>query len=454
MNILFLSQSAQDVRGTACHTLPGLTSTRGLRSIDAAGSDVVCVCTGHQALRLTDEALERMSSVLMQTGAGMVYSDRRVMRGGRVEPHPVIDYQPGSLRDDFDFGPLVAYSAKAFAEAVAAMDADYRFAALYDLRLRVSRRHAIVHLPECLYTQTDSDTRLSGQKQFDYVNPRNADVQKEMEAACTAHLKAVGAWLPQLNVAEDLDAEPFDAEASVIIPVRDRCRSIADAIASALGQQADFRFNVIVVDNHSTDGTTDIVARMAAADPRVVHIRPERTDLGIGGCWNAAVADSRCGRFAVQLDSDDLYIATDVLSRIVAAFRTRRCAMIVGSYKLVDFDLRDLPPGIISHSEWTDANGHNNALRINGLGAPRAFFTPVLRRLPMPNVSYGEDYAAGLAVGRAHTIGRIFEPLYLCRRWEGNSDANLDTERVNRNNLFKDRLRTIEIMARRHVNDR
>ena len=328
------------------------------------------------------------------------------------------------------------------------MDTDYRFAALYDLRLRLSREGMIFRIPEYLYTEVEQDTRRSGEKQFDYVNPRNREVQIEMEQACTAHLKAIGAYLPPRFKTIDLSSVPFEAEASVIIPVRNREKTIADAIHSVLAQQTNFKYNIIVIDNHSTDDTTNVIAGIAGKEERVIHLIPSRTDLGIGGCWTHAIMHPACGRFAVQLDSDDLYIDGHVLQTIVDTFREQQCAMVIGSYRMVDFNLEEIPPGIIDHQEWTPENGRNNALRVNGLGAPRAFYTPLLREIRIPNVSYGEDYATALAISREYQIGRIYEPLYLCRRWEGNSDADLDIQRVNRNNFYKDKIRTIELFAR------
>ena len=399
-------------------------------------------------------ALERMMAVARQTGAALVYADRR-SRGedGKTVQIPAIDWQDGSLRDDFDFGPLVLVDTSMLRRAVASMTGDYRFAGWYDLWLRLSRMGSFVHINEFLYTDVITDSRTSGSKLFDYVDPANRDRQIEMERACTDHLKTVGAYLaPGKYDPLEICAGEFPVEASVIIPVRDRARTIADAIGSVLVQKTDFPFNVLVVDNHSTDGTTEIVADFAALDPRVVHIIPDRSDLGIGGCWNLAAADPRCGRFALQLDSDDLYSAEDVIQRIVDTFRSSRCAMLIGSYMLTDFEGNPLPPGIIDHAEWTDSNGRNNALRINGLGAPRCFFTPVLRKIGLPDTSYGEDYAVALAVSRTYPIARIFDVLYLCRRWEGNSDAALSVEAVNRNNTYKDRIRTWELIARIALN--
>lgn len=399
-------------------------------------------------------ALQRMERVARDTGAAMVYSDRYQVEGGKQMLHPVIDYQPGSLRDDFDFGSVVLLSTPLLRSFVTRYaESEYRYAGFYELRLYLSRHGELFHLDEPLYTENEEDLRASGVKQFDYVNPANREVQIEMERAVTRHLEAVGALVDTAAYSvPDFNEQPFEVEASVIIPVRNREKTICDAVDSALAQKANFKFNVIVVDNHSTDNTTSLLA--AYTDKRLIHIVPERTDLGIGGCWNVAVNDSRCGRFSVQLDSDDLYSSTDTLQQMVDAFHRQGAAMIVGSYRMCDFDLNTLPPGLISHAEWTDENGPNNALRINGLGAPRAFFTPFLRQVKLPNTSYGEDYAMGLAFSRVYRVGRIFTELYLCRRWGGNSDAALTVEKINANNLYKDRLRTIELKARQYLNTR
>lgn len=390
--------------------------------------------------------LERMVQAAEDTGAVMVYADRYDAAGA----HPVIDYQRGSLRDDFDFGSLWLVRTEALKEFFSKERSRFRHAALYALRLHLSRKGLIFHLPELLYTELDTDLRQSGEKQFDYVNPANREVQLEMERACTEHLKRINAWLAP----DEYDELPTDdgcypVEASVIIPVRNRVKTIADAVESVLSQEADFDYNIIVVDNHSTDGTHEVVAALAAANKRVVLLTPERDDLGIGGCWDMAVRSAHCGRYAIQLDSDDLYAHCGVLAQIVEAFAKQRAAMVVGSYSMVDFSLNTLPPGLIAHREWTAENGRNNALRINGLGAPRAFRTDVLRRIGFPNTSYGEDYALGLAFSRRYRIGRIYEELYLCRRWEGNSDAALSVEKINKNNFYKDALRSVELDARR-----
>ena len=404
-------------------------------------------------------AIRRMLRVAVETDAEMIYSDHYSVENGVTVAHPVIDYQAGSLRDDFDFGSVIVIKAKTLKEYAAAnAGKEYRFAGLYDLRLFLSRKGSIFHINEFLYTEEESDTRTSGEKQFDYVNPRNREVQIEMEKAVTEHLKAVGAFIDTAYYeTPDFNEQTFDCEASVIIPVRNREKTICDAVDSALSQKTKFKFNVIVVDNHSTDKTTELLAGYAKKEeqgdgkPRLIHIIPDRNDLGIGGCWNVAVNDRHCGRFAVQLDSDDLYSSPNTLQAIVDEFHKQHAAMIIGSYRMCDFDLNTLPPGLIDHAEWTDDNGCNNALRINGLGAPRAFFTPLVRQILFPNTSYGEDYAMALAFCRRYKIGRIFSELYLCRRWGGNSDAALSIEKVNANNLYKDRLRTMELSARQMV---
>ena len=414
-------------------------------------ADYVMICTRHTTIGWGNNTLERFLRVADDTDAVMVYADHYKMVEGKMEKHPVIDYQSGSLRDDFDFGSLWCIKAQALADYIAQSDREeYQFAALYDLRLYLSRVGEIFHLNEFLYSEAELDTRKSGEKQFDYVNPRNREVQIEMEKACTQHLGKVGALIDTTFYRQpDFGEQDFEYEASVIIPVFNREKTVADAVKSALGQKASFKFNVIVVNNHSTDRTGEILDELKADN--MIQIVPERTDLGIGGCWNEAINSSFCGKFAVQLDSDDLYSSPKTLQKIVDAFYKQKAAMIIGSYRMCDFDLNTLPPGLIDHKEWTDENGCNNALRINGLGAPRAFFTPLVRQIQFPNTSYGEDYALGLAFSRRYRIGRIYDELYLCRRWGGNSDAALSVERVNANNLYKDRLRTMELKARQHL---
>ena len=414
-------------------------------------ADYVMICTRHTTIGWGNNTLERFLRVADDTDAVMVYADHYKMVEGKMEKHPVIDYQSGSLRDDFDFGSLWCIKAQALADYIAQPDREeYQFAALYDLRLYLSRVGEIFHLNEFLYSEAELDTRKSGEKQFDYVNPRNREVQIEMEKACTQHLGKVGALIDTTFYRQpDFGEQDFEYEASVIIPVFNREKTVADAVKSALGQKANFKFNVIVVNNHSTDCTGEILDELKADN--LIQIVPERTDLGIGGCWNEAINSSFCGKFAVQLDSDDLYSSPKTLQKIVDAFYKQKAAMIIGSYRMCDFDLNTLPPGLIDHKEWTDENGCNNALRINGLGAPRAFFTPLVRQIQFPNTSYGEDYALGLAFSRRYRIGRIYDELYLCRRWGGNSDAALSVEKVNANNLYKDRLRTMELKARQHL---
>ena len=414
-------------------------------------ADYVMICTRHTTIGWGNNTLERFLRVADDTDAVMVYADHYKMVEGKMEKHPVIDYQSGSLRDDFDFGSLWCIKAQVLTDYIAQPDREeYQFAALYDLRLYLSRVGEIFHLNEFLYSEAELDTRKSGEKQFDYVNPRNREVQIEMEKACTQHLGKVGALIDTTFYRQpDFGEQDFEYEASVIIPVFNREKTVADAVKSALGQKANFKFNVIVVNNHSIDRTGEILDELKADN--LIQIVPERTDLGIGGCWNEAINSSFCGKFAVQLDSDDLYSSPKTLQKIVDAFYTQKAAMIIGSYRMCDFDLNTLPPGLIDHKEWTDENGCNNALRINGLGAPRAFFTPLVRQIQFPNTSYGEDYALGLAFSRRYRIGRIYDELYLCRRWGGNSDAALSVEKVNANNLYKDRLRTMELKARQHM---
>lgn len=411
-------------------------------------SEFTLIYTKSLPLNLGAFALERMIQTAMDTQAGMVYSDYYEIKEGQRKPYPVNDYQDGSLRDDFNFGSLLLYNSKALKQAADKMDTTFDYAGLYDLRLKVSQNYRLLHLPEFLYTEMETDTRRSGEKMFDYVDPKNRGVQIEMEKACTLHLKAIGAWLkpqfPEVRFSE----EKFPVEASVIIPVRNRVKTIEDAVKSVLSQKTSFPFNLIVIDNHSTDGTSEILSKYAKADNRLIHLIPKRYDLGIGGCWNEGVFHPMCGKFAIQLDSDDLYINDSVITTIVEAFYQQNCAMVVGTYQMVNFKLEEIPPGIIDHREWTPDNGRNNALRINGLGAPRAFYTPVLRKIRVPNTSYGEDYALGLNISRQYQIGRIYEPLYLCRRWDENSDASLDVAKMNAHNHYKDRIRTMELWAR------
>lgn len=402
---------------------------------------------------LSQTNLERMVQIARDTRAALLYADHYLAdTDGTIHAHTLIDCQAGALRDEFDFGPLWLIDTRQLKAAAARMTTDYHYAGLYDLRLKLSQAALPVHVNECLYTVSRTADSSQGASHFAYQDPRNRQRQIEMELACNEHLKDTGAWLQPDFDSIDLGEGEFDFEASVIIPVKNRVRTVGDAIRSALSQETDFRFNVIVIDNHSTDGTTALVSEMSRTDKRLLHLVPRQTTLGIGGCWNLAVDHPQCGRFAVQLDSDDLYAHPQALQTMVRAFTRQQCAMVVGSYRITDFDLNPLPPGVIDHREWTPDNGRNNALRVNGLGAPRAFFTPLLRRLHLPDVSYGEDYAIGLRIARRFRIGRVYDVVYLCRRWTGNSDANLDAARANAHNVYKDRLRTWEWQARRQLN--
>ncbi|MBM6712953.1 DUF4922 domain-containing protein [Phocaeicola coprocola] len=418
-----------------------------------ANTPFTLICTQVQDLEFGYMALERMCDYLSAPQCSMVYADHYKTIKGERTPHPVIDYQLGSVRDDFDFGSLLMFRTDYLKRAINEIEAEkeYQHSALYALRLALSRYGELTHIREFLYTETEIDLRKSGEKQFDYVDPRNRQVQIEREEVFTRHLKKIGAYLKPGMMTVDLKEGEFSHEASIIIPVRNRARTINDAIRSVLEQETSFPFNLIIIDNHSTDGTSEIIEQYKN-DNRVIHLIPERTDLGIGGCWNLGINHPQCGRFAIQLDSDDLYSSPHTVQTIVDKFYKEQCAMVIGSYRMTDFTLQTLPPGVIDHKEWTDENGHNNALRINGLGAPRAFFTPLLRKIRVPNTSYGEDYALGLAFSRQYRIGRIYDVLYLCRRWEGNSDAALSIERINQNNNYKDSLRTLEIKLRQAMN--
>jgi hypothetical protein len=424
-------------------------------TIESLTTDYLLLQLPGGAVDYSERSLARMAQVADEAGAGIVYADFRDRQGDEITDHPLIDYQPGSIRDTFDFGSLVLVSRRAAQQALVRhgrIPEDVKYGGWYDLRLKLSLAAPVVRVPEPLYTRSVTDTRATGEKQFEYVDPRQRDYQIEMERLATDHLKRIGAYLePQFTAVSATDAQ-FSVKASVIIPVRNRVKTIADAVRSALSQQAGFDFNVIVVDNHSTDGTTDTLRELAAEDSRLVHLIPARTDLGIGGCWNEAVFSSHCGRYAVQLDSDDIYQNEQTLARIIAEFDKGAYALVIGSYTLVDFELNELPPGLIDHREWTRENGRNNALRINGLGAPRAFDVTVLRQYGLPNTSYGEDYAIALRLSRDYEIGRIYDSVYLCRRWGGNSDSALPLATMNRYDSYKDWLRTQEIRARQQRN--
>ena len=429
-----------------------IRSTAVIREIAArANTPYTLLFTKYTSLDFILFSIERMIGVQRSTGAAMVYADRFFRKDGVDTPAPVIDCQLGSLRDDFDFGPVTLWRTDALQEAVSRMTTDYQFAGLYDLRLKVSQKGTLEHINEFLYYDVETDTRKSGEKQFDYVDPKNRAVQIEMEAAVTDHLKAIGGYLAPAFKRVDFGHDDFEFDASVIIPCRNRVRTIGDAIASALNQKTKYRYNVIVVDDNSTDGTVDVIKRFQT-DKKLIYIAQDPSYHAIGGNWNVALHHPSCGRFALQLDSDDLYSGPDTVEKFVDAFYEQQCAMVIGTYRMTDFQMNPLPPGIIDHREWTPENGRNNALRINGLGAPRGFWTPLLRTFNFPTTKYGEDYAVGLRICREYQIGRIYEPIYNCRRWEGNSDAALDIDRVNANNFYKDRIRTWELKARIAMN--
>ncbi len=439
--------------GTEVVVIDGLNTSATMKKIaEKADGEFILLYTKYNNLVMGYFALDRFVKLAKDSKAGMLYADYYTIVEGKKTNSPVIDYQFGSLRDDFNFGSVLFFNTADFKKAAAGIDTEYTAAGLYDLRLRLSRIAPIVHINEYLYSDVTLDNRKSGEKIFDYVDPKNRGVQIEMEKACTAHLKEINGYLEPKFTEINFDKGDFEYEASVIIPVRNRIRTIRDAIKSVLSQKTDFPFNLIVIDNHSTDGTTEAIDEFKD-DPRVIHIIPERDDLGIGGCWNAGVQHPKCGKFAVQLDSDDVYADENTLAKMVKAFYDQNCAMVVGTYELTDIDKNPIPPGVIDHKEWTPENGRNNALRINGLGAPRAFYTPMLREIHVPNTSYGEDYALGLAFSRHHQIGRVYDVVYLCRRWEDNSDAALDIVKMNNNNLYKDRIRTWELQARVAMNE-
>ena len=416
-----------------------------------ANTEYTLLYTKETTLELGMFALERMMHIAEDSDAGMVYADHYQIAGGKQTNAPVIDYQFGSLRDDFNFGSVLLFNTSRLKEAAGRITSEYNFAGLYDLRLKLSQNADLVHINEYLYSEVENDTRTSGEKIFDYVDPKNRNRQIEMEEACTEHLKEIGGYLEPEFKQIEFSAGNFEYEASVIIPVRNRIRTIRDAIRSVLSQKTDFKFNLIIIDNHSTDGTTEAIDEFKN-DERLIHIIPERNDLGIGGCWNMGVHHPKCGKFAIQLDSDDVYANENTLAIMVRAFYEQNCAMVVGTYMMTDFNMNMIAPGIIDHKEWTPHNGRNNALRINGLGAPRAFYTPVLREVKVPNTSYGEDYALGLNFSRRYQIGRVYEVVYLCSRWDVNSDASLDVVKMNGHNLYKDRIRTWELQARVAMN--
>jgi len=450
--LYLLVKKGDNIEIDGCQTIEidSIQSSETIQKI-AGKSDTAysLIYTKDSRLELGQFAIERFFHIAEDTQAGLVYSDYYEIKDGQRSNHPVIDYQEGSLRDDFNFGSVLFYKADCLKKVVAGTTADYQFAGLYNLRLKVSQQAELVHINEYLYSEVETDTRKSGEKQFDYVDPRNRAVQVEMELACTDHLKKNGGYLAPTFKKIAFNESHFPVEASVIIPIKNRVKTVEDAIKSVLIQKTKFEFNLIIIDNFSTDGTSELIQKYAKTDNRVIHLIPTRTDLSIGGCWNEGVHSIQCGKFAVQLDSDDVYQHEKTLQTIVDAFYEQNCAMVIGSYTMTNFAMETIPPGLIDHKEWTPENGRNNALRINGLGAPRAFFTPVLREIKVPNTSYGEDYALGLRISRDYQIGRIYESLYLCRRWDENSDASLDVVKMNAHNLYKDKIRTLELKARK-----
>ncbi len=428
-----------------------LKSTDAMRKIaEKANTEYTLIYIKDTTLQWVNFAIERIAAIADDTSAAMTYADHFKVADGKRTEAPVIDYQFGSLRDDFDFGSVLLYRSSALKEAVARMTTDYEFAALYDLRLKVSQKGDLVHVNEYLYYEVEHDTRKSGEKIFDYVDPKNRAVQIEMEQACTQHLKDIGGYLePNFKPIEFSD-NYFEYEASVIIPCKNRVKTIENAIVSALNQKTKAPYNVIVVDDNSDDGTVDIIKKYTD-NPKLIYIAQDTSYHAIGGNWNAAIHHPKCGKFAIQLDSDDMYSDENTVQKFIDAFYEQNCAMVVGTYMMTNFEMEMIPPGIIDHREWTPDNGRNNALRINGLGAPRGFYTPMLREINFPTTKYGEDYAVGLRVSREYQIGRIYDVIYYCRRWEDNSDASLDIVKMNAHNTYKDRIRTWELQARKNI---
>ena len=429
--------------------LDSIQSSASLRTI--AGilrTEYLLLSISQTGISFSPSSLGRFLTAASASDAGIIYSDFYERKSGKILVHPTSDYQLGSIRDDFEFGSVMIIHSESFKDAVMSYGKLYQSAGLYDMRLKISQTKKIQRIPEPLYNIEEIDFRKSGEKQFDYINPKNRNVQLEMENAATDHLTQINALVkPPFNEI-DFVSEKFEIEASVIIPVKNRIKTIGDAVSSALKQTTDFKFNIIVVDNHSNDGTTELLKKLSAKNEKIIHIIPGREDLLIGGCWSEAINNPLCGRFSVQLDSDDVYKDESTLQTIIDTFKKEKCAMVIGSYTLTDFDLNEIPPGLIDHREWSADNGPNNALRINGLGAPRAFYTPLLRKIDIPNVSYGEDYFLGITISRNYKIGRVYNSVYYCRRWEGNTDAELDIGKLNTHNTFKDGLRTNEILAR------
>ena len=449
------SMDSTGIRLPSCQevTIDSIQSSNSLQKISRClKTEYLLLLAKPASVSFPSSSLEKFLNMARKSNAGMVYSDFGETKSGAIQSHPTGNYQLGSIRDDFEFGPLLFINSESFKKAARSFQYYYQLAGLYDLRLKISQSEKILRIPEFLYTVEEAEFRKPGEKQFDYVNPRNRDVQIEMERAATNHLKKIDAFLKPPFRQVDFNREQFDYEASIIIPVKNRLKTIGDAVSSALKQKADFPFNIIVVDNHSTDGTTDLLKNLSDENEKLIHVIPLREDLLIGGCWNEAVNNPFCGRFSVQLDSDDVYKNEFALQTIINTFRKENCGMVIGSYTLTDFFLNEIPPGLVDHREWSDENGPNNALRINGLGAPRAFFTSLLRKTEIPNVSYGEDYFLGITISRNYKIGRIYDSIYCCRRWEGNTDADLDIQKLNANNFYKDTLRTNEILERQKIN--
>lgn len=431
------------------HFILKTLSTKELTNIaNTATTEWLFLQTEAGEIEFLPQAEKRFIDIAEATGAAMVYSDYYQITEDGKNPITTIEYQRGSLRDDFNFGAVILLNTGTLKKITTHTSEDYEFAGLYDIRLKISETSSIFRIAEPLYLLTPVSATEAESRHFAYIDKKNRNVQIDMEKACTAHLKRIGALLTGNPKSVNLDCEGFDCEVSIIIPVRNRQKTIADAIHSALGQQTNFKFNVLVVDNFSTDDTGNIIDRIAHTYSNVFKITPDNDNLGIGGCWQLAINHSFCGKFAVQLDSDDIYQSPHTLQRIVDEFYRQRCAMLIGSYTITDFELNPIPPYLIDHAEWTDDNGRNNALRINGLGAPRAFFTPIIREIGFPNVSYGEDYAVGLRISREWKIGRIYDSVYLCRRWENNSDTGISLETLNRYNFYKDKIRTIELLRR------
>ncbi len=450
---LITAESTEAPKSSQVLVSDSVLSTKTLKAIsDETDSEYMLILLKPEEVDFGRFSLNRFFEVAEQTGAGLLYSDFYRLENNSLSPNHLIDYQVGSIRDDFDFGEVVVIRKSALEKFLSGSEPDLIHSGFYSLRLFISRNYDIRRIPEFLYTIRSTTDGGADKKQFDYLNPHNRILQIEMEEAATNHLKLIGAYLEPVFSGVNITDQDFAYTASVIIPVKNREKTIAEAINSAVNQTTNFPFNVIVVDNHSTDNTTDILKELCSKHSRIVHLIPASTSLSIGGCWNEAVLNEHCGKYTVQLDSDDLYADQHTLQKIINVFSEEKCAMVIGSYRLTDIKKNEIPPGIIDHREWSRSNGRNNALRINGLGAPRAFYTPVLRENKFPDVSYGEDYAVALAISRKYEISRIYEPLYICRRWEGNSDSQLTAEKRNEFNFYKDSLRTYEIKARQKLN--